>query len=474
MLKLGIKIAVFSILFVLGLSFTDALFKERRISKFSRDAYLKIDTNVDIAIFGSSHGLNGIDPRFLQKELKKTTFNFCSGGQRMVSTMPVVDEILGSNAVELAIVDIFYGTVSSLRSFEKKTKFFQYNTLDNLDFSMSKLLTHNEIYGPLELYNMSPTLRRHQNWVDVATGLEYVPDISSDINNGFFTCFFHNKEVWDKSIIRAKKNKGRDIILESLKDDERENMDRIIAKFKAYDVPALFISTPFFQDTLGQRNRSHQELIVNYMKDQGADVLDFNLLWDELKFEQEDFIDVGHLNTRGAIKASSYLAKYVKENYQFNAKTIDEKDLSQNRYAIIDNDFETLIHEQEFDSLSEVGKNGIAKLYVYQTYDNRYEILFEGIESDFDGLELRYQHHYDSEEEDKITKYQRRFIKENGVVSNRRRFDHNISYKGKEYQVYQFNSVFDKLINFKLFLISGKERIEILKFDELILRNGNR
>jgi len=475
MLKLAVKILIFAMLFFLGLSFTDDFFKERRISKFSRDAYKKLDKNVDIAIFGSSHGLNGIDPRLLQKEMNKTTFNFCSGGQRLVSTMPVIDEVLSDNEVELAIVDIFYGTTRELRVSEKRTKFFQYNTLDNLDISISKWQAHREIYGAGEEHNMFPTLRRHQKWPEVIRNEEYVPDISSDINNGFFTRFFFKEEPWDKSMTRANKNKVRDVIITALNDDEKSNIDQVIAKFESYNVPVLFVSTPFFLDSLGPRSRSHQELIMEYIREKNAKLLDFNELWgNELQFEQEDFIDVGHLNTKGALKVSSYLTDYIKENYEFNDNTIEGRDLLSNRYSIIDNDSDDILLKKEFDSLSDVGKHGIAKLYLYEAYDGMYEILFEGFGADFKEMILKYEYRYSPEEENKITKYQSRFINEKGVVGARRKFNHNIHYKGKEYQVFQFKTVFDRLINFKLFLISGKERIEILKFDELKLNNGNR
>ena len=87
---------------------------------------------------------------------------------------------------------------------------------------------------------------------------------------------------------------------------------------------------------------------------------------------------------------------------------------------------------------------------------------------------LKYEYQYDSAEAHKITKFQQRFINDKGIVSQQRKFDHEISYNGKKYQVFQFNCVFEKLIKFKLLLISGKEQLEILKFDELKLRNGNR
>ena len=474
MLKLVIKILLFAVLFALGLNFTDDFFKEKRISKYSRDAYLKLDRNVDIAIFGSSHGLNGLDPRFLQKELGKTTFNFCTAGQKIVSTMPVIDEVLGDQNVELAIVDIFYGTVRNLRKLEKKTKFFQYNTLDNIDFSIPKLKAHNTIFGIHEFYNMSPTLRRHQNWIDIPAKKQYIPDISSDINNGYFSRFFFRKEIWDKSITKTTNNKGRDVIIDSLNTDEKENIDLLIEKFKSNKVPVLFVSTPFFQDSLGLRSVTHQNLIIDYIKSKDADIIDFNALWKKFNFTQEDFIDVDHLNTKGALKISTYLAEYVVANYTFNKERLKEADLIQNRYAIIDRDLDGIIHNQSFDSISPIAQKNIGKVFFYHTFDDRYEILFEGTSGEFDAMVLKYEYQYDSAEAHKITKFQQRFINDKGIVSQQRKFDHEISYNGKKYQVFQFNCVFEKLIKFKLLLISGKEQLEILKFDELKLRNGNR
>ncbi|MBL4664189.1 MAG: hypothetical protein JKY22_11705 [Flavobacteriaceae bacterium] len=418
--------------------------------------------------------MNGLDPRLLQKKLKKTTFNFSTAGQRLSTTMPVIDEVLSDNVVELAIVDIFFGTVRSLKSFEKKTLFFQYNTFDNMGFSLAKVHAHNKTYGLFELPNISPTIRRHNKWVDIVNGKELMLDQNADFNNGYFSRFFHRKDIWDKKIKSIRANKNRDVPIVTLNQNERDNIDKLLEKFKDYNVPVLLVSAPFFQDTLGERAKSHQQLIMKYVNEKQIPLVDFNELWDELDFQQSDFLDAGHVNTKGALKVSGYLASYVKENYKFTNRLIEKNELDTNRYAIIDNDYDEVIFKKSFSNIESNKNGGIRKVYFFRTYHNKYEILLEGDSIASTPMVLRYEYQYKTSEKNKINRAQRRFIKNNNQVAQRMKINNGLPYDGREFQVFQFNSVFDTALNFKLFLIKGKERIEILKFDELKLNNGNR
>jgi len=473
MVKLALKIVLFSILFFIGLSFMDDHFKEKRISYFARETYKKMDANVAIAIFGSSHGINGIDPRLLQKETKKHTYNFSTAGQRLVSTIPVIDEILGDNDLELAIIDIFPGTVRSLRRAETKARAFQYNTFDNIDFSISKVIAHSRVNGIEAFPQISPTLRRHNKWVNIIRNREPLLDPHSDFNNGYFSRFFHDKRIWDRKIISIEKNREGAISIEALNEDEKGNIQDLLAKFEKKKVPVLFISTPYYQDTLGLRISSHQALIMDHLTKLNIPVIDFNALWDELQFVKEDFTDAGHVNTKGALKVSTYLAKYVKDNFSFTSESIDEKELFNNRYAIIDNDFQSVPFNVSIDSTSILYKKGIRKVYGFNAYEHKNEILFE-VSDSLDPFTIKFEYTFDPNEANKIDRFMEKRINKKGVVEKRANVTNQVNYGGKAYSVFQFRSVFNSLKNFKLFYIDGKERIEIVKFDELILNDGNR
>jgi len=475
MKELVIKIVVFLTLFAMMLSFTDDAFKEKRISYHSRSAYKELNKNVDIAIFGSSHGLNAIDPRLIEKDLNKTVFNFSIAGQRIISTLPQMDEILTDNQVELAILDIFSGTVGSLdKSWDEKARFFQYNTLDNIDYSFSKINTHNNIYGLDEFFNMFPIVRRHHKWTDLVDGTTFLMDQNADFYNGYYARFRFEKKHWDKQLIENRNNINRDNIKLELDDEEKNNIDNVIQRFEDLDVPLLVISSPFYSDSLGLRSKSHQQLVVDYLKEKDVSFINFNELWDELKLKQHNFFNAGHLNTKGSLKVSSYLSEYIKENYTFNDNTLNDDDLLKNRYAILDNDYNDIIYYWSFDNIESVSEFGINKIFFFNAFKKRYEITLEMENASLDGIHLFYEYSFEDSEEKKIDKQQKSLIRDDGIVEQRLVPKTKLNYNNNAYQIYQFSSVFGTVKNFKLFVIKGEKRIEIINLAKLKLSDANR
>ena len=98
-------------------------------------------------------------------------------------------------------------------------------------------------------------------------------------------------------------------------DDFQKNELKLLFDFlEENDIRPLFINMPSFRENDEQQENAS---LIEYCKEHGYDAIDFctSEMLDELSLNPKtDFLNRGHLNSKGGVKFSKYIAKYLSEN----------------------------------------------------------------------------------------------------------------------------------------------------------------
>lgn len=94
---------------------------------------------------------------------------------------------------------------------------------------------------------------------------------------------------------------------------QKEQLDNLFEYGKEKDINFIFISLPSFRSKEEQMELS---AILDYCDENGYDTIDFTsdgVLEDAGIDVSTDFVDKGHLNSRGGIKSTKYVCEFIKE-----------------------------------------------------------------------------------------------------------------------------------------------------------------
>ena len=95
-------------------------------------------------------------------------------------------------------------------------------------------------------------------------------------------------------------------------------LDDIQEKAQEYGKKVVFLCTPYATSVKGQTLRAQ---MCEYMDEKGYEYIDLTVIPDEIGLDfKTDFYNGSHTNVSGAKKATSYLARYLMENYEIEAE----------------------------------------------------------------------------------------------------------------------------------------------------------
>ncbi len=94
---------------------------------------------------------------------------------------------------------------------------------------------------------------------------------------------------------------------------QRQQLEKLFEYGKEKNIELIFISLPSFRSKAEQKELSN---LVKFCSEQGYDTIDFT---DETVLKEsgidlkKDFVNKGHLNSRGGIKSTKYVCEFLKE-----------------------------------------------------------------------------------------------------------------------------------------------------------------
>jgi len=460
MLKLIVRVLIFSFVSLLLINWIDPFFVEKDKVALSYDNYRHLEKNVEVGIFGSSHAFNAYDPRVFETELGLTTYNFGGTAQRFKVAIPLIREIIKENDLKLAIVDIFNMSIDTLIKTEN-SRGYQFATLDNTEISWSKVKAYVDIFGYENIQELSPAIRNHAKWEEVFD--KYTLRDKEDFYNGFITeRVAFSQRTWKRFLKKVKNKREKDVI-ENLGPGEKKLIDRVVSLFDEHGIPVVFVSSPSYFYKKDANYKRYQLLIAKYLKSTGVPFVDYNTLWDSLNLRKENFKDPNHLNLKGSVKVSQHLVNHVK-TYIHNTER-NNPVFSNNRYYLIDNNFkEAIFYKKNLNEKVRM-ELGLQTAVLYRVLDNRYEILLQQSSNKNLHIKLEYkvEKHILETLPDEFKKNQKRKkLKFYDLL----RSEESLTYKDKLYKIYQFNCPAGEIKNLKVF-VGPKRNLEIINVNKL-------
>ncbi|WP_421802120.1 hypothetical protein [Flagellimonas sp.] len=471
MLKLTIKGVVFIFICLVVLSFTDRLFVNKGLYQLKREDYSENKGKVNVAFFGSSHSLCSYDPRIFELELGVNTYNFGVASQRLVTSMPVFHKVIRENDLQLGIVDIFSATLQQ-PPYNERVAGSQMKTLNHIGLSWSKIKAHNEIFGKENVLNISPTIKNHAGWKDRLFKADFVLTDNVDFYKGFYSSFSFRQPRWEKSIRGKKINKTKRIKKnKKLSEFQKRKIDEVIQLFNDENIDLLFVSSPYHRDYIGDEYFTYQKLIKEYLNIKGVPFIDFNEYWDELKLHKYDFRDLGHLNSRGALKTSKLLADYIKENYDVHNDKLSSEENLNNRYYLINNNLDKAIATIDVKNKKLIKETGVEKIVIYEVMEGRLEMMALGEKNSIKSVKIKVEFDVKNNLKRLFDRYTQKYIKK-GRFSYSTRLERGTSYNNKAFKVFKLNYPLKEIKNLEIYLGKKSPNIKIFNTEKLSI-NAN-
>lgn len=274
----------------------------------------------DVIYLGSSFSYCGVSPLKIWEEQGISGYVFSNPAQKAWISAYYLEEALKYQTPEVVIYE-----AGAILDEEDTDEGHNRKNIDYLRWSPTKLnaiMTVCKNTGESKKEYLFPLLRFHSRWSDLdqndfhlkwdssyylmGTALKVTtkPAKDTDIET------YHNWQTGTMEVPRQDVGpKCTDAVLKMKKLCDEKGI-----KFQLVRMPSM------------QWSPEANEIVQKFADDNGISFLDMNLYQDEIGVDwTTDTHDGGmHVNILGCEKASSFLGKYLMENYEFNTKMSDE------------------------------------------------------------------------------------------------------------------------------------------------------
>lgn len=337
--------------------------------------------NIDVIIYGSSHAYTAYNPLIINDICKTISYNLGSDGLKISLTDLVLNESLKYTRPKLIVLEVYPPSLQPVTG--DADKGYHLRAMDFAsNFSLLKFKKTINIYDLNEYLGVYfPLIRNHSNW----NTFDYfnlnkrkMLDFEKNFFYGGFLGSLNIMNETDKKILADFKSKPK--ILEAsnpwLKEDSKKYIKDFVELAKESGAKVLIISSPDPRARVQFNYYFYQE-IKDLSTSLDVSFLNLNDYYEEMKIELDDFKDNSHLNTSGSIKATKFLAEYIKENYKLADRSSEMiwKEESQ-KYDAFKEEYSE-IEKKYF--LSEINKNLSKDLFINSLTIkrvNKSELLF--------------------------------------------------------------------------------------------------
>ena len=272
MIRNTIKIICFIAIFITLLWFSSRVLRFKNDNGiYQGDSFYEQRTNsIDVMFMGSSHVHYNVNPAILYNEYGIAAYNFTSGSQPIWSTYHYLVEVLKYQKPKLIALESYIVAAS-------RTNVVDY-----------------------QIVAATYALKWSKNRVEslkVTAAYKYFKGYS-----------FHNKTfpVKEPNIKNIKDSLP-------LLEEQETYYRKILELAKTNNIPIVVIASPF---PMTDDEARHFNRVGEIAKEYDVPFMNFNHYYDDYDLDfWKDYNDAGHLNYKGVQKYTSFLGKYLKDNF---------------------------------------------------------------------------------------------------------------------------------------------------------------
>ena len=334
-----IKFVLFGILLCILISSYGFIFNKRTSGDITWDTFYKQkDKTIDILGFGNSHIGNGLDLNIINAKTNAKMYNVYSSGQILSQTYYSFKETLNYQKPKLIIIESFSISSDKIYFLEKNPIdvdslpfYSKIQSFDSKKIGFAKYEEFKDLYKTDNVIStFFPLIRNHSKWSEpdkIKANIEN--ELNSKSDSKYY--FGSSNTIWCLSDRAAKEYETA--VFENFKftvsESQEYYFDKIVKLARDNDIKVLVITTPFFKT---YRNKIDYSSINNAIKNLTSrykiNYLDFNEVYPNLDYHYFANDKVGnnqHLNYKGAIKISTYLADFINKKYAFEYKNLNNE-----------------------------------------------------------------------------------------------------------------------------------------------------
>lgn len=268
-----------------------------------RNFFSQKENSQDVLILGSSHAYYSFYPMEMWDKYGIPAYNLGSPIQSMGASYHLLKQALKEQSPKVVVVETYCTYLEKPSKSDERLR----SVSDSMPLGIEKmaLLEEMDLTDPEYSYYF-PLFKYHGRWKSLE---------KKD---------FRLEEQYCKgAAVRASvepQPEPEDIgETQEIPAVAREYLDKIITLCREQQIELVLVETPFVQDGGKDYKRKRQILnqVERYAAKQGVPFLNFFKLADEIGLNyQTDMLEPQHLNIRGALKTTNYLASYLSEEYQ--------------------------------------------------------------------------------------------------------------------------------------------------------------
>lgn len=289
--------------------------------------------NIDYIYLGSSHVYCDINPEILDEKNGKNNFNLSSGSQRVIESYYCLKEADRRNKIEKVYLELYYvPSTGAAGNYQDKSSI--QNGWRNTDYMKPSFCKTEAIFGmnPLRYYPEAvfPFIRYREH-LEEGDWIKGRVDEKSSENYKNYIYHDGTTEYRDKGYYYTTRELtnllfARDRIPGemSLTEDAEKYLRKIIEYCQEKDISITLFSSPIYEiQPLSTENYdSYANGVKEIAAEYGVAYYDFNLVKEEYLSVQypEYYMDVGHLNGKGAELFTYFFHQVVSSEWKENKK----------------------------------------------------------------------------------------------------------------------------------------------------------
>lgn len=276
-------------------------------------SFYNIEENfLDVLFLGSSHLYYGISPNEMWREYGIASYVMGSPEQTAATSYFLLREAFTRQQPKVVVMESYYLWNKLMYNGESRLR----QAFDGMKLGEAKIEMINEMLPDAgikeKLTYYLPFLKYHSRWSDLES-------------YDFSTKPFLKGARLDYTVAEIE-NPGIPKKAASIPDNSLLYLDKIIRLCEENDAEFVMVAIPFGIETDKKRYKRRQGLnltLEEYLQEEGIPFLFYQRDYPDLIDFSTDFRDKTHLNTNGAVKITSHLGGWLRDNYGLDGHTGD-------------------------------------------------------------------------------------------------------------------------------------------------------